>query len=201
MLLAAIVGSGVMGERLSAGDEATALLANTLATSAALTALIVAFAPFSGAMFNPAVAFAAAARGSLSPARASAYAIVQLCGAVLGVAAAHVMFSEPVYAWSDRARSGFPQAFSEAIATFGLVTVILTASRDRRGSIPLAVGAYIAAACWFTASTSFANPAVTLARSLTHTFTGIQLADVPGFLLAQAVGTAAATALVRWLDG
>jgi glycerol uptake facilitator-like aquaporin len=199
LLLAAVVGSGIMGERLSGGNVAVALLANTLATGAALTALILTFGPISGAVFNPVVAFAEAARGRLSGRDACAYTLVQLSCAILGVGAAHLMFSEPLYAWSHRARSGLSQAFSESVATFGLVGVILSCSRHRRSAVPFAVGAYITAAYWFTASTSFANPAVTIARAMTDTFAGIQPSDVPGFLLAQAAGAATATALFRWL--
>jgi glycerol uptake facilitator-like aquaporin len=199
MLLAAIVGSGIMGDRLSSGNVAIALLANTVATGAALVALILTFGPISGAHFNPAVSFADASQGGLSWRDASAYALVQVLGAVIGVALADAMFGEPVYAWSRHVRSGFPQVLSESVATFGLMAVIWGCSRRRSDAVPFAVGAYITAAYWFTASTSFANPAVTLARAMTNTFAGIRLQDVPAFWLAQAVGATAATALFRWL--
>jgi len=199
LLLTAIVGSGIMGERLAGGSGALALLANSLATGAALVALILAFGSISGAHFNPLVSFAVAAQNGLTWSRASAFAFAQCGGAVLGVGAADSMFGEPVYAWSQRVRSGVPQAASEFIATFGLVAVIWACSRRRAASVPFAVGAYIASAYWFTSSTSFANPAVTLARALTNTFVGIRPADVPGFVIAQVAGAAAATALFRWL--
>jgi glycerol uptake facilitator-like aquaporin len=200
LLLAAVVGSGIMGDRLAAGNVAVALLANTLATGAALVALILTFGPISGAHFNPAVSFADASQGGLSWPRAAAYAVVQSIGALLGVAAAHIMFGEPIYSWSRHARSGFPQVFSEAIATFGLLAVIWGCSRRRAAAVvPFAVAAYIVAAYWFTASTSFANPAVTLARAFSDTFAGISIVDVPGFLVGQFVGAVAATVLFRWL--
>jgi glycerol uptake facilitator-like aquaporin len=199
MLLAAIVGSGIMGERLSGGNVAIALLANTIATGAALVALILTFGPISGAHFNPAVTFADASQGGLSWRDASIYAIAQIVGALVGVAMADAMFGEPIYAWSHHARAGFPQALSEGIATFGLLSVIWGCARRRPGTVPFAVGAYIIAAYWFTASTSFANPAVTIARAATDTFSGIRPTDVPAFLVGQAIGASAATALFRWL--
>jgi len=199
LLLAAVVGSGIMGDRLAGGSVAVALLANTLATGAALVALILAFGPISGAHFNPAVSFAVASQGGLTWGRACAFTVAQVIGAVLGVGAADYMFEEPLYAWSRHARNGLPQTFSEMVATFGLLAVIWGCSRRHRGAIPFAVGAYITSAYWFTASTSFANPAVTIARSLTNTFAGIRPADVPAFVLAQAVGAAAATLLFQWL--
>jgi glycerol uptake facilitator-like aquaporin len=199
LLLTAIVGSGVMGDRLAAGNVAIALLANSLATGAALAALILTFGSISGAHFNPVVSLADASQGGLSWSRAAAYCGAQLLGALMGVATANVMFGEPVYAWSRHARSGLPQAFSEAVATFGLLSVIWGCSRRRPAAVPFAVAAYIAAAYWFTASTSFANPAVTIARAVTDTFAGIRPADVPPFIVAQACGAAAATALFRWL--
>jgi glycerol uptake facilitator-like aquaporin len=199
MLLAAVVGSGIMGERLAAGNTAIALLANTLATGAALVALILTFGPISGAHFNPAVSFADASQGGLRWSTASAYAMAQTAGAVLGVGAADLMFEQPLYAWSQHVRVGAPQAFSEGIATFGLLSVIWGCSRRRTEAVPFAVAAYITAAYWFTASTSFANPAVTVARALTDTFAGIRPADVPAFVIAQAIGAAAATVLFRWL--
>jgi len=199
LLLVAVVGSGIMGERLAGGNVAIALLANTLATGAALVALILTFGPISGGHFNPIVSFADASQGGLIWSRASAYAVVQVVGAIAGVAAADYMFEVPIYAWSRHVRSGLPQAFSEAIATFGLLAVIWGCSRRRSGVVPLAVGAYITGAYWFTASTSFANPAVTIARSLTDTFAGIRPVDVAPFIAGQAIGGAAATALFRWL--
>jgi glycerol uptake facilitator-like aquaporin len=198
-LLAAVVGSGIMGEQLAGGNVAVALLANTLATGAALVALILTFGPISGAHFNPVVSFADASQGGLTWSQAAGYSFAQLLGAVLGVGAADYMFRVPVYAWSQHARGGLPQAFSEGVATFGLLAVIWGCSRRRAAAVPFAVGAYITSAYWFTSSTSFANPAVTLARSLTDTFSGIRPVDVPAFVVAQALGAAAATALFRWL--
>ncbi len=199
LLLAAVVGSGIMGERLAGGNVAIALLANTLATGATLVALILTFGPLSGAHFNPVVSFADASQGGITWIRACYYAIGQFIGAVFGVGVADFMFQEPIYSWSRHARSGVPQAFSEAIATFGLLAVIWGCSRRRSAAVPFAVGAYITGAYWFTASTSFANPAVTVARALTDTFAGIRPADVPAFILAQVIGGVAATALFRWL--
>lgn len=199
LLLAAIVGSGIMGERLAGGNVAIALLANTVATGAALIALILTFGPVSGAHFNPAVTLADAWQGGLAWRDVPPYVIAQIVGAFAGVAAAHLMFGEPVFAASTKVRSGMPQAFSEFVATFGLLAVIWGCSRRRSDSVPFAVAAYIVAAYWFTASTSFANPAVTLARSATNTFAGIQPADVPAFLIAQLLGAATATVLFRWL--
>jgi len=199
MLLAAVVGSGIMGDRLAGGNVALALLANSVATGAALIALILTFGPISGAHFNPAVSLSDASQGGLSWSQARAYVVAQMTGAVLGVAAADYMFQVPVFAWSQHARHGLPQAFSEAVATFGLVAVIWSCSRRRSAAVPFAVGAYITGAYWFTSSTSFANPAVTVARSLTDTFAGIRPSDAPLFIVAQLVGAAAATALFRWL--
>jgi glycerol uptake facilitator-like aquaporin len=198
LLLAAIVGSGIMGERLAGGNIAVALLANTIATAAALVALILALGPISGAHFNPLVSFADASQGGVSWPLACGYAAAQLVGAAVGVAAADYMFDVPVYAWSRHAHAGLPQAFSEVIATFGLLGVIWGCSRRRADAVPFAVGAYIAAAYWFTSSTSFANPAVTIARSFTDTLAGIRPADVPAFVVAQLAG-AAGTALFKWL--
>ena len=199
LLLAAVVGSGIMGEQLAGGNVAIALLANTIATGAALVALILTFGPISGAHFNPVVSFADASQGGLTWAQASGYALAQITGALAGVAAADYMFALPVYAWSTHARAGLPQAFSEAVATFGLLSVIWGCSRRQPMTTPFAVGAYITAAYWFTASTSFANPAVTIARSVTNTFAGIRPADAPAFVAAQVLGGAVATALFRWL--
>jgi len=188
-----------MGERLSAGNVAIALLANSLATGAGLVALILTFGPISGAHFNPAVSFAEASQGGMLWSEAAAYAVMQVAGALAGVALADAMFAEPIYAWSQHARAGVPQIIGEAIATFGLLAVIFGCDRRRPEAVPFAVGAYITAAYWFTSSTSFANPAVTLARSVTDTFAGIRPADVPGFIVGQAIGASAATALFRWL--
>lgn len=199
LLLAAVVGSGIMGERLAGGNVAIALLANTVATGAALVALILTFAPISGAHFNPVVTLAAASQRGLAWREVPAYLIAQVVGAFAGVAAAHAMFEEPIFRASTHPRAGMPQAFSELVATFGLVAVIWGCSRTRASAVPFAVGAYITAAYWFTASTSFANPAVTLARSATDTFAGIRPADVPAFLIAQVLGAAGATVLFRWL--
>jgi glycerol uptake facilitator-like aquaporin len=198
-LLAAVVGSGIMGDRLAAGNVAIALLANTLATGAALVALILTFGPISGAHFNPAVTLADASQGGLAWREVPAYLAAQIAGAFLGVAAAHLMFSEPLFFASHHVRSGSAQLFSEFIATFGLLSVIWGCARLRSSAVPFAVGAYITAAYWFTASTSFANPAVTLARSASDTFAGIRPADAPGFIAAQLAGAAAATAVFRWL--
>lgn len=199
LLLTAIVGSGIMGDRLSGGHVAIALLANSIATGAALVVLILTFGPISGAHFNPVVSFADASQGGLSWPTAASYTAAQTLGAVMGVAVANVMFDEPMFAWSQHARTGWSQAFSEFVAAFGLLAVIWSCSRRRTAVVPFAVGAYITAAYWFTASTSFANPAVTLARTLTNTFTGIRLVDVLPFMTAQAVGATAATVLFRWL--
>jgi glycerol uptake facilitator-like aquaporin len=199
LLLATVVGSGIMAERLSNGSAGLALLANTIATAAGLVALILAFGPVSGAHFNPVVTLADAWQGHLSRREVAAYLAAQVVGALVGVAAAEAMFSEPIFAASQHARAGLPQLLSEFIATFGLLTVIRAVSRKTPDATPFAVGAYITAAYWFTASTSFANPAVTLARACTNTFAGIRPQDVPGFVVAQLLGAAAATALLAWL--
>jgi glycerol uptake facilitator-like aquaporin len=199
LLLAAVVGSGIMGDRLADGNVAIALLANTLATGAALVALILTFGPISGAHFNPVMSLADASQSGLRWPVALFYIAAQLIGALAGVAVADAMFGEPLSAWSQHARSGPPQILSEAVATFGLVSVIWGCVRRRPEAVPYAVGAYITAAYWFTSSTSFANPAVTLARAVTDTFAGVRPADVPGFLLGQSVGAFAATALFQWL--
>jgi glycerol uptake facilitator-like aquaporin len=200
LLLTAVVGSGIMGERLAGGNSAIALLANTLATGAALVALLFAFGPISGAHLNPAVTVAQAVRARISWRDAAGYVPGQLLGAFAGVLCAHAMFGEPWYSASSHARSGMAQAFSELVATFGLLSVIFGCSRQRTAAVPLAVGAYITAAYWFTASTSFANPAVTLARAATNTFTGIRPLDVPAFLVAQMAGAALATGFFGWLE-
>jgi glycerol uptake facilitator-like aquaporin len=199
LLLAAVVGSGIMGDRLAGGNVAIALLANSIATGAALFVLILTFGPISGAHFNPAVSLADAFRGGLSWSSAGQYVIAQIFGAFIGVAVAHLMFAEPIFAASRHVRAGWPLALSEGVATFGLLSVIWSCSRRRPDAVPLAVGAYITAAYWFTSSTSFANPAVTLARAATNTFTGIRPVDVPAFLVAQATGATAATFVFRWL--
>jgi glycerol uptake facilitator-like aquaporin len=198
-LLAAVVGSGVMGERLAGGNAAVALLANTLATGAALVALILTFGPVSGAHFNPAVTLCDASQGGLAWGEVPGYVLAQVAGAFAGVAAAHLMFGLPLYSASRHARAGGAQLFSEFVATFGLLSVVWGCARLRTAAVPFAVAAYITAAYWFTSSTSFANPAVTLARAASDTFAGIRPADAPGFILAQLVGAAAATALFRWL--
>lgn len=198
-LLAAVVGSGIMGERLAGGNVAIALLANALATGAALVAIILAFGPVSGAHLNPAVTLADAWEGGILWRETPAYIFAQLIGAFAGVAAAHLMFGLPLYSASTHIRTGPAQEFSEFIATFGLLAVIWGSVRYRPPSVPYAVGAYITAAYWFTASTSFANPAVTLARAATNTFAGIRPADVPGFVAAQLAGAFAATLLFKWL--
>jgi glycerol uptake facilitator-like aquaporin len=199
LLLATVVGSGIMGDRLAGGNVAVALLANTLATGAGLVALILVFGPVSGAHFNPAVTVADASQGGLPWREVPAYVIAQAVGAFAGVAAADTMFDLPVFFASRHARTGPSQWLSEVVATFGLLGVIWGSSRRRPEAVPFVVGTYITAAYWFTASTSFANPAVTLARAATDTFAGIRPGDVPGFVAAQALGTAAATALFRWL--
>ena len=199
MLLAAVVGSGIMGERLSGGNLAIALVANTLATGAALVALILTFEGISGAHLNPAVSLAAASQGGLPWRDVPVYVFAQIVGAFAGVVAAHLMFGLPVFSASRHVRTGVAQMFSEFIATFGLLTVIWGCVRVRPQAVAFAVAAYITAAYWFTASTSFANPAVTLARSLSDTFVGIRPADTAGFIIAQLAGAAAATILFRWL--
>jgi glycerol uptake facilitator-like aquaporin len=199
LLLAAVVGSGIMGERLAAGNVALALLANTLATGAALIAIILAFGPVSGAHLNPAVTLADAWMGGVAWRETPAYLAAQTAGAFAGVVAAHLMFGLAVVSVSTHVRAGSAQAFSEFVATFGLLAVIWGCAQTRPAAVPFAVGAYITAAYWFTASTSFANPAVTVARSLTNTFAGVRPVDVPAFLAAQLAGAFAATLLFRWL--
>ena len=198
-LVAAVVGSGIMGERLAGGNLAIALLANTIATGAALAALILTFGPISGAHFNPAVTLADAMERGVTWAVAACYIPAQCAGAVCGAVAAHLMFGLPAISLSHHSRSGSAQVFSEFVATFGLVCVIWGCSRQRSAAVPFAVAAYITAAYWFTSSTSFANPAVTMARALSDTFAGIRPADVPLFVAAQFAGAFAATLLFRWL--
>lgn len=200
LLLATVVGSGIMGERLSGGNVAVALLANSLATGAALIALIAAFGPRSGAHFNPLVTLTEAALKRISWGKAGAYLAAQCLGAIAGVVAAHAMFELPLVMASAHARTGVHQWWSEIVASFGLLTVILHVAKTRPDFVSVAVGAYITAAYWFTASTSFANPAVTIARSLTDTFSGIRAVDVPGFVLAQLAGAGLALALFKYLE-
>lgn len=198
-LLVAVVGSGIMGESLAGGNVAIALLANTVATAAALVALILTFGPISGAHMNPAVSLIEAFGKGLSSRDAAGYLIAQVLGAIAGVWTAHVMFAQPVLMVSQHVRTGVPQLLSEVVATFGLLCVILGTARSRPGAVPFAVSAYIAGAYWFTASTSFANPAVTIARTLTDTFAGIRPADAPAFIAAQMTGATLAFGFFRWL--
>jgi glycerol uptake facilitator-like aquaporin len=198
-LLAAVVGSGIMGEKLAGGNVAIALLANTLATGAMLVTLIFTFGPISGAHFNPAVTLMDASQGGIGWGDVPAYILGQVLGAFVGVGAAHLMFGEAFLQVSQHARAGGAQLFSEFVATFGLLCVIWGCARLRSQAVPLAIGLYITSAYWFTASTSFANPAVTLARAFTNTFAGIRPSDAPGFIAVQIVGAFAATGLFRWL--
>jgi glycerol uptake facilitator-like aquaporin len=198
-LLATVVGSGIMGERLAGGSVGLALLANTLATGAGLVALILTFGPVSGAHFNPAVTLSGAWLGNIRWRDVPPYVLVQIVGAFAGVAAAHLMFSEPLFFASQHVRTGPAQWWSEFVATFGLLTVIIGCSRSRPNIIPFAVAAYIMAAYWFTASTSFANPAVTLARAASDTFAGIRPVDTAGFIAAQVVGASTASLVLGWL--
>ena len=198
-LLAIVVGSGIMGERLAGGNTAVALLANSIATGAGLVALITIFGPLSGAHFNPVVSVSEAAMGRLPWRAVLPYLLAQFAGAIAGVIAAHWMFELPALMTSTHARTGPAQWWSECVATFGLLTVILHGVRQRPDAVPWLVGCYITAAYWFTSSTSFANPAVTLARSFTDTFAGIRPGDVPAFMLAQVIGAALAVGLFRWM--
>ena len=199
-LVAAVVGSGIMAERLAGGNIALALLANTIATGAALVALILTFGPISGAHLNPAVSLAIGTRGLMPWPDVLAYIAVQFPGGILGTLLAHVMFAQPIFSLSHHQRAGWPQLLSEFVATFGLVSVIWGCSRvESAMATPIAVGAYITAAYWFTASTSFANPAVTLARSITDSFAGIRPIDVLPFMAAQIAAAIAATKLFEWL--
>lgn len=199
LLLAGVVGSGIMGDRLAGGNVAIALLANTIATGACLTALILTFGPTSGAHFNPAVTLADASQQGIAWRDVPGYVMAQVAGGLLGVIAAHAMFGEGLVQVSRQARAGGAQVFSEFVAAFGLLAVIWGCARRRPETVPVAVGLYIVGAYWFTASTSFANPAVTIARAFTDTFTGIRPVDVPGFVVAQLAGAMAATVLFRWL--
>lgn len=199
LLLATVVGSGIMADELAAGNVALALLCNAIATGAVLVALILTFGTVSGAHFNPVVTVAMASQGALPRAQIAPYVGAQVAGAFGGVALAHVMFGKAIFTASHHVRAGFPQLVSEVVATFGLLAVIFACARRRPTAVPFAVGAYITAAYWFTASTSFANPAVTLARSVTDTFAGIRPADVGGFVIAQVIGAALATITFAWL--
>jgi glycerol uptake facilitator-like aquaporin len=198
-LLAVVVGSGIMAERLAGGNIAIALLANAIATGAGLVALILMFGTISGAHFNPVVTLSEAWQGNMPAAEVAPYIAVQVVGAFAGVAAAHLMFGDPLFFASQHVRTGAAQWWSEFVATFGLIAVIIGCSRSRPGVTPFAVAAYITAAYWFTSSTSFANPAVTLARSMTDTFAGIRPGDTPGFIAAQLLGAGAATLVFCWL--
>jgi glycerol uptake facilitator-like aquaporin len=199
LLLAIVVGSGIMGERLAGGNVALALLGNTLATGAGLVVLITIFGPLSGAHFNPAVTLVFALRREIGWSLAGAYVLAQLLGGVLGVWAAHAMFAEPILQLSTRLRDGPAQAFAEVVATFGLIAAILGALRFRPEATPMIVGLYITAAYWFTSSTSFANPAVTVARALSDSFAGIAPGSAPLFIAAQLVGAVMASGLFAWL--
>ena len=199
LLLAIVIGSGIMGERLAGGNTAIALLGNTLATGAGLVVLITIFGPLSGAHFNPAVTLVFALRRDIDWREAAGYVAAQTAGAVLGVWLAHLMFAEPVFQLSSKLREGPAQGLSEAVATFGLIVTILGALRFRSEATPLLVGLYITSAYWFTASTSFANPAVTLARTLSDTFAGIAPSSAPQFILAQLIGAVCAAGLFGWL--
>ncbi|MCU1286231.1 MAG: family channel protein [Acidobacteriales bacterium] len=199
LLVAAVIGSGIMAERLAGGNIAIALLANTIATGAALIALILAFGGISGAHFNPAVSISDAIAGGISKREATLYIAAQSVGGIIGTVIANLMFALPIISISHHARSGTAQLFSEFIATFGLTAVIWGCAKTRASMVPFAVGAYITAAYWFTASTSFANPAVTLARTLSDTFAGIRPQDAPPFIVAQLAGALTATAVFRWL--
>ena len=198
-LVAAVLGSGIMGERLATGNVAIALLANTIATGAALVALILTFGPISGAHFNPVVTLADAWEGGIPWAETLHYVLAQIFGGIGGAIVAHLMFGLPIVSLSQHARLGLSQWFSEFVATFGLLSVIWGCSRTRTSAVPFAVGAYITAAYWFTASTSFANPAVTIARCLSDTFAGIRPIDVPWFVFAEFLGGFTATLVFRWL--
>ncbi len=198
-LLATVVGSGIMAERLAGGNTAIALLGNTLPTGAILVVLITMLGPISGAHFNPAVTLVFRMRGEIATGLAFAYVAVQIAGGIAGVWAAHMMFEETVLQLSTKSRTGGAQWFAEALATFGLIFTILVTLKSRAEAVPVAVGLYITAAYWFTASTSFANPAVTIARSLSDTFAGINPAHMPLFIVAQLAGAVVALTVCRWL--
>jgi len=199
LLVAAVIGSGIMAAKLAGGNTAIALLCNTLATGAILVVIITILAPISGAHFNPAVSLVMAIGGKLDRGEAAAYMVVQIIGGCLGALFAHLMFGLDPFQLSTTARTGLPQWFAEFVATFGLVVTILGCVRFRPDAVAFAVGLYITSAYWFTASTSFANPAVTVARSLSDTFAGIAPSDVPGFIIAQILGALVAAALAGWL--
>lgn len=200
MLVCAVVGSGIMAERLAGGNVAVALLANTIATGAALVALILIFAPVSGAHFNPIISIVSAFNDELSSTDALLYAVVQIVGGVAGVAVANLMFDVPAIVAATKVRTGVGVWLGEVVATFGLVGLVISVSRRHQiPAVAAAVASYITAAYWFTSSTSFANPAVTIARSLTDTFTGIRPADAPAFIAAQLIGGAASALLFNWL--
>ena len=201
LLLAIVVGSGIMGERLAGGNEAIALLGNTIATGAGLVVLILMFGSVSGAHFNPAVTLSFLIRREISASDAAFYVVVQILSAIAGVLVAHIMFGEPLIDYSAKVRTGGAQWVAEAVATFGLVATILFVLKARAEAVPFAVGLYITAGYWFTASTSFANPAVTIGRTLTDTFSGIRPMDAPGFILAQIVGAVLATLVAAWIIG
>jgi glycerol uptake facilitator-like aquaporin len=200
-LLAVVIGSGIMGERLSEGSAAIALLANSIATGCGLAVLILIFGAVSGAHFNPAVTLALASQKAFPWSDVLPYITIQIVAAYAGVAAAHLMFEEPIFFASTKIRTGPSQWWSEGVATFGLLMVIWACARQRIAAAPYAIAAYITAAYWFTASTSFANPAVTLARAASNTFAGIRPEDAPAFIAAQLIGAAAATVVMRWLAG
>ena len=199
LLVAVVIGSGIMGESLAGGNVAVALLANTLATGAGLVMLILTFGPISGAHLNPVVTLADASQGGTKWRDVPPYIVAQIAGGLVGTAFAHLMFGKPIFFASHHVRAGGAQLLGEFVATFGLLSVIWGTSRSRPSTTPYAVAAYITAAYWFTSSTSFANPAVTVARAASDTFAGIRPADAPGFIGAQIVGGAAATLLFRWL--
>lgn len=198
LLLATVVGSGIMAQRLAGGNDAIALLGNTLATGAMLVVLITMLGPISGAHFNPAVTLIIALRREIKALPAMGYVAMQIIGAIAGVWLAHAMFGEAILQLSQKVRAGPAQALSEAVATFGLILTIFATHQARRDFVPVAVGLYITGAYWFTASTSFANPAVTIARSLSDTFAGIRPADAPAFVLAQISGALLALAVCTW---
>ncbi len=198
-LLAVVVGSGIMGETLAGGNTAIALLGNTIATGAILVVLILIFGPLSGAHFNPAVTLSFVMQGTLEKRIALLYLAAQIAGGLAGMLIAHAMFEEPLFQASEKLRTGPAQWLAEFVATFGLLATILGCVRFRVEAVPYAVGLYITAGYWFTASTSFANPAVTIARSFTDTFSGIRPLDAPGFIIAQILGAVAATLVFGWL--
>jgi glycerol uptake facilitator-like aquaporin len=200
LLVAAVVGSGIMAQRL-ATDPAVALLANTLATGGALVAILLVFGPISGAHLNPAVTLSLAAKRELAPGLAAGYIVAQVGGGIVGAVAANAMFDLPLVTWSEHVRAGFPQLLSEGIATFGLLGVVIAVGRSRATVTPFAVAAYIIGAYWFTASTSFANPAVAIARAFSNTYAGIRPIDVGGFVAAQLAGAAVGSAFFTWLVG